>query len=255
MDIFTFGPIAAALSAAYSVVHGLSTILLPLAGAGSAAIAIVVVTLLLRSALIPVGISQVRAQVARQRIAPRLHAIQKRYKNNRELLLRKTQKLYAAEKVSPVAGLLPTLIQAPVISLVYGLFVRTEIGGHANALLSQHLFGVPLGTSLTQLLGGGVTLPGVLVFVALLAIIGIVAAETRRVSLATPTDPAATPASIRLLRLMSWLPFITVVFAAIVPLAATLYLTVTTSWTLIERAILRRRLSTPPQALGSPATT
>jgi len=32
-----------------------------------------------------------------------------------------------------------------------------------------------------------------------------------------------------------------VVFAALVPLAATVYLTVTTTWTLVERAILRRR--------------
>ena len=247
MDFFAFGPIAAALTAAYSVVHGLSTLLVPFAGAGSAAIAIVLVTLLLRSALIPVGISQVRAQIARQRLAPKLQAIQKRYKNNRELLLRKTQELYSAEKVSPFAGLLPTLIQAPVISLVYGLFVRSEIGGHSNALLSQHLFGVPLGTSLTQLLGGGAAIPGVLVFVALLTIIGFVAAQTRRVALATPPDPSATAVTLRLTRAMSWLPFLTVIFAAIVPLAATLYLTVTTSWTLIERAVLRRRLAGPPQ--------
>jgi YidC/Oxa1 family membrane protein insertase len=39
---------------------------------------------------------------------------------------------------------------------------------------------------------------------------------------------------------LSWLPFITVVFAAVVPLAATIYLSVTTAWTLAERVILRR---------------
>jgi len=32
------------------------------------------------------------------------------------------------------------------------------------------------------------------------------------------------------------------VFAAIVPLAATLYLTVTTTWALVERVLLRRRI-------------
>jgi YidC/Oxa1 family membrane protein insertase len=42
---------------------------------------------------------------------------------------------------------------------------------------------------------------------------------------------------------LSWLPFITVVFATIVPLAATIYLAVTTAWTLVERVILRRMLS------------
>jgi YidC/Oxa1 family membrane protein insertase len=239
MDIFAFAPVAAALNAAYSIVTGLAGLLSPLAGGASAAVAIVVVTLLLRAALIPVGRSQMRAQLNRQRIAPKLQEIQRRYKNNRELLMRKTQELYASEKVSPFAGMLPSLAQAPVISLVYGLFVRPEIGGHANALLGQHLFGVPLGTSLGHLLTSGALFPGLLVFVALLGIIAVVAALSRRAALAmAPQTPGAAGAG--LARVLSWLPFLTVVFAGIVPLAATLYLTVTTTWTLVERAILRR---------------
>jgi membrane protein insertase Oxa1/YidC/SpoIIIJ len=45
-------------------------------------------------------------------------------------------------------------------------------------------------------------------------------------------------------RALSWLPFLTVVFAAVVPLAATLYLAVATAWTLVERTVLRRMLRT-----------
>jgi YidC/Oxa1 family membrane protein insertase len=142
--------------------------------------------------------------------------------------------------------MLPSLAQAPVISLVYGLFVRPEIGGHANSLLGQHLFGVPLGTSLGQLLSSGALFPGLLVFVALLGIIAVVAALSRRAALAmTPQTPGAAGAG--LARALSWLPFLTVVFAGIVPLAATLYLTVTTTWTLVERAILRHRLDGTPR--------
>jgi YidC/Oxa1 family membrane protein insertase len=249
MDIFAFAPVAAALNAAYSIVTGLAGLLFPLAGGASAAVAIIVVTVLLRAALIPVGRSQMRAQLNRQRIAPKLQEIQRRYKNNRELLMRKTQELYASEKVSPFAGMLPTLAQAPVISLVYGLFVRPEIGGQANALLGQHLLGVPLGTSLGHLLSSGALFPGLLVFVALLGVIAIVAALSRRAALAmtpqTPQTPGAAGAG--LAKVLSWLPFLTVVFAGIVPLAATLYLAVTTTWTLIERAILRRRLDGTPR--------
>lgn len=250
MDIFAFPPIAAALGAAYTLVHGLASLITPVAGGAAAAIAIVIVTLVLRSVLIPVGRSQVRAQAGRMRLAPKLQELQRRYKKNRELLVRKTQELYAAEKVSPFAGLLPTLIQAPVISLVYGLFERTQIAGHGNALLTQHIFGVPLGTSLGSLIGGGAAWPGVLVFVALLAIIAGVAEVARRVAVATPVAPGATPATIRMTRILSWAPYVTVVFAAFVPLAATLYLAVTTTWTQVERAILRRRYL--PQA-GRPA--
>jgi YidC/Oxa1 family membrane protein insertase len=52
--------------------------------------------------------------------------------------------------------------------------------------------------------------------------------------------PDATSAA-GVARLLSWLPFASVIFAAFVPLAATLYLATTTLWTLIERALLRRR--------------
>jgi YidC/Oxa1 family membrane protein insertase len=241
MDIFSFAPVAAALNAAYVTVTGLSGLLVPLAGGMSAALAIVLVTLALRGLLIPVGRSQVRAQADRMRLAPRLQELQRRYKTNRELLMRKTQELYASERVSPFAGLVPTLIQAPVLSLVYGLFVRPEIGGHANALLAQHLFGVPLGSSLGTLFSSGAAWPGVLVFAALLLVIVIVAEVARRVAVAAPPAPGATPATLRMARILSWMPFLTVVFAAFVPLAATLYLAVTTTWTQVERAILRRR--------------
>jgi YidC/Oxa1 family membrane protein insertase len=47
---------AALLTAAYWVVDDIATLLEPLAGGASAAIAIVVLTLLVRTALIPVGI-------------------------------------------------------------------------------------------------------------------------------------------------------------------------------------------------------
>jgi YidC/Oxa1 family membrane protein insertase len=53
----------------------------------------------------------------------------------------------------------------------------------------------------------------------------------------------ATQPTSQLTRVLSFLPFITVVFAAFVPLAAVLYLLTTTSWTVAERVSLRRLLS------------
>lgn len=242
MDFYSFAPIAAVLDVAYTAVTALSSLLTPLAGGGSAAIAIVIITLLVRAALIPVGISQVRAEFTRRRLAPGLQELQRRHKKNPELLQRKTMELYSAEKASPFAGCLPTLAQAPVLSIVYGLFILGSINGHPNALLTEQLLGVPLGTSLVA---SGLAWPDLAVFLVLLAAIAGVSWGSRVVALrfaqgATDGAPAALQ---RLGGAMSWLPFVTVLFAAIVPLAATLYLTVTTAWTLGERMILRRLLA------------
>lgn len=250
MDFYSFAPIAAVLDGAYTVVTGFASLLDPIAGAASAAIAIVLITLLVRAVLVPVGRSQVRAEFTRLRLAPQLKELQLKYKKNPELLQRKTMELYTREKASPLAGCLPTLAQAPVLSAVYGLFILTVINGHPNALLSEQLGGVPLGMSLVALVNTGQGLPGVLVFGVLLALIATTAWLSRRVTLrfsasqGLPTVPMDAAGGVlrNMSGVLSWLPFMTVVFAAIVPLAATLYLAVTTAWTLAERVILRRVL-------------
>ena len=78
---------------------------------------------------------------------------------------------------------------------------------------------------------------------------------------ATPVSAArapATPASVpggRAVSFVTWvIPFASLVTAAIVPLAAGLYLLTTTAWTLAERTVLRRRFisATGPQSAGAP---
>lgn len=252
MDFYSFAPIAAVLDGAYTVVTTIATWLAPLAGGASSALAIVLITLLVRAALIPVGRSQVRAEFTRLRLAPKLQALQKRFKKNPELLQKKTMELYAKEKASPMAGCLPTLAQAPVLSTVYALFIFGSIAGHPNLLLAEQLGGVPLGTSLVTLLGSGSAWPGVLVFGILLLIIGTTAWFSRLVAVRfskANTVPNAVPAEGAAATMqslsgpLSWLSFLTLIFATIVPLAATIYLSVTTAWTLIERIILRRLLA------------
>jgi YidC/Oxa1 family membrane protein insertase len=241
VDFYSFAPIAAILDLAYAGVTALSTLVAPLAGDAAAALAVVLLTLIVRTGLIPVGISQVRAEFTRRRIAPQLQELQRCYKKRPEVLQEKMLQLYRDEKASPFAGMLPALAQAPVLSIVYGLFVLAVINGHANALLGGHLFGVTLGTSLVS---GAAGWAGIPVFAGLLAVIGVVAWFTRRSSRALAAlDTTATPQAQSLGRWLSWLPFITVVFAAIVPLAATIYLAVTTTWTFVERAVLRRALA------------
>lgn len=243
MDPFSLAPLAAILGGAYVAVQSLVTLLAPLAGALAAALAVVVLTLLVRAALIPVSVSQVKAEWTRRRLAPKLQRLRTRYAKNPQLLQSKTAQLYRDEKASPFAGILPALAQLPVIGLVYALFERTTIDGHGNTLLQQHLFGVPLGTSFVHLLGGGHPWPGVLVHVALFAVMVVTATLSRRTALrlAPPPAPDTSPLTGRIAAAMSWMPYLTIVFAGIVPLAATLYLTVTTAWTLVERMLLRRR--------------
>jgi YidC/Oxa1 family membrane protein insertase len=231
MSLYDLPPVAAVLDVAYSAVTTLTTLLAPVAGDIAAATAIVVLTIAVRAALIPVSRSQVRAEFTRKRIAPLLQALQKRYKKNPQLLAEKTTALYRDEKASPFAGMLPTLLQAPVLSIVYGLFILQTIGGQANALLGHDLFGASLGSTLFS--------AGWPAHLVLMAIIATGSVLFRRANLRFTPPSELQPG---LQRVLSWMPLITVVFAAFVPLAATIYLAVTTLWTFAERSILRSRM-------------
>lgn len=244
MDPFAFPPLAALLDTAYRGMLALSDLLLPLTGAAAAAAAVVLVTLLVRSALIPVGVSQAKTEQSRARLAPRLRELQRRYKKNPERLQRETLELYRREGASPFAGLVPLLVQGAVVGLLYTLFLRPEIAGHENALLSHDLFGAPLGASLVAAVNGGIDVSTAVVWATVLAVILAVAEVSRRVfrPVATEEGPLSSPAAMRVLNALHYL---TAVFAVFVPLAAALYLTVTVSWTLIQRILLRRRYPLP----------
>lgn len=233
MNFFDFPPVAAILDAA-SIALG------ALGGAVSPGIAIVLVTIAIRAALIPLSLATVRAEGQRRRIAPQLARLRTRYAKQPQRLQRETLALYAAEKVSPIAGFLPAIAQAPVLTLLYALFTSTTIDGHANALLNATVLGAPLGRHLIAAAGGAVATDAVAV--ALIVVIAVIAWLSRRAArrIALPVEPAQQ----RIADVLSFAPFLTVVFASIVPLAATLYLTVSTAWTLIERQLMRRAIWT-----------
>lgn len=246
MDPFAFPPLAALLDAAYGALVGLAALLEPLAGASASALAIVVVTLLVRTLLIPVGISQARAEQSRARLAPKLRELQRRHKKNPERLRTEMLELYRRENTSPFAGMLPVLAQAPVIGILYTLFIRPDIAGHANELLTCELFGVPLGSSLVgAVFGGTATVQTLIVFGALVAVMLVVAELTRRTLQPPASDSDSPLGSPAMLRMMNVVHYVTAVVALFVPLAAGLYLAVTVAWTLVQRVVLRRRYPLP----------
>lgn len=247
MDLFSFPPISATLDAAYALLMGLASLLQPITGGASAALAVVILTLLVRTILIPTGVAQAKADQTRARLAPKLQALQGRHKNDRERLQRETMKLYADEKASPFAGCLPVVIQAPVVGIIYTLFLHNVIAGHPNNLLTEHLLGVPLGASFVGSIGSGsITWPAAAVFGVVILLIVAVAEITRRLLRPLPTAQPLTPGGEGMLHLVGLLQFGTAVAAVFVPLAAGLYLLVTVAWTLVQRLILRRRFSVEP---------
>ncbi|MER7212015.1 membrane protein insertase YidC [Streptosporangium sp. NPDC000239] len=206
---------------------------------GSAALAIVVFTVCVRLLLLPFGVMQARGARAQAALAPKLAKLRERHAKDPARLYRETTALYAEEGVSPFGGFLPGLAQLPVLMVVYRVFISSTIAGHANALLTHGLFGVQLGQHFAGVVSGFGLISGpTLVFACLFLLLLAVAAVTSR-RMRSATVPQG-PGSGVLRRVLPLLPFLTVLGAAVLPLAAGIYLLVTTAWAAAERAVLYR---------------
>lgn len=91
-------------------------------GFPSYGIAIIVLTVIIKVALLPLAVKQIRSMKGMQELQPKIQAIQKKYKGDRAKISSEMQRLYRENHISPAAGCLPLLIQMPfLISIYYAL--------------------------------------------------------------------------------------------------------------------------------------
>ena len=86
---------------------------------GDWGLAIIVLTVLVRLALMPLTIKQTKSMYEMQRIQPKIKELQKKYANDKEKLQEETIKFYQDNKVNPFGGCLPILLQMPLLIALY----------------------------------------------------------------------------------------------------------------------------------------
>jgi YidC/Oxa1 family membrane protein insertase len=82
-------------------------------------LAIILFTLVIRAALLPLTVKQYHSSAKMQTLQPQLQELQKRYKNDKEKLNMEMMKLYQDNKVNPAGGCLPLLVQMPILFSLY----------------------------------------------------------------------------------------------------------------------------------------
>jgi YidC/Oxa1 family membrane protein insertase len=92
---------------------------------GNWGIAIIFVTFLLKLLFYPLSEKAGRSMAKMRALAPRMKALQETYKGDRTKLGQATMELYRTEKVNPLAGCLPLLIQMPVFLAFYWVLLES----------------------------------------------------------------------------------------------------------------------------------
>ncbi len=90
-------------------------------------LAIVLLTIIVKTALLPLTVTQLRSQAAMSELQPKIKELQKKYKNDKETLNVKTMELYKEHNANPLMGCLPILIQFPIIIALFAILKEPDV--------------------------------------------------------------------------------------------------------------------------------
>src|SRR3972149_6700178 len=95
---------------------------------GNFGLAILIVTVLIKIAFFPLGNKSYASMAKMKAVQPQMTALRERYPDDKAKQQQELMELYKREKINPLAGCLPILVQIPVFFALYKvLFVTIEM--------------------------------------------------------------------------------------------------------------------------------
>lgn len=101
-------------------------------------LSIVCLTLVLRAAMIPLFVKQIKSMRNMQELQPRIKEIQKKYKLDKQRQQQEMMKLYKETGTNPLSSCLPILVQAPFWSALYRMLLHVA-DGEKTGVMTQSL--------------------------------------------------------------------------------------------------------------------
>jgi len=232
-------------------------------------IAIILLTLAIKIVLFFPSLSAIKSQKALQETQPKLEALKKKYKDNKEELGKQLMKFYKDNKVSPFSSCLPLLIQLPILIALYRVFLNGLITDPATGLLTSgqldHLYGylrdVYSNTPIHSMFLGFIDMAKnkniiLAVIAGALQFWQGKMMVTRKPEIKTAGSKDENRAASLNRQMIYFMPIITVVFGYQFPSGLTLYWVVSTLFTIVQQHyFFRKKNSQPKQLLASPSNS
>ncbi len=98
-------------------------------------VAIICITLIVKGAMYPLTKVQYESMAKMRNLKPKIDELQARYKDDRQKMGPAMMELYRKEKVNPMGGCLPMLVQMPIFLALYWVFVESVELRHAPFML------------------------------------------------------------------------------------------------------------------------
>ncbi len=213
-------------------------------------LAVILLTILVRTALFPFTHHSVKAQVKMRELEPHIQKIRTDLKDNQEEQAKRIMALYKEHGVSPFSGCLMLLVQIPILIALYQVF---QVGIGDGIRESLYAF-VSLPPTLNTLFLGSIDLTGRSYVLAALA--GATQFLQMQLSLPPSGAAAGTGEKNDMMRAMNTqmryvMPGIIVIISLQFPAAVALYWTTMNIFAIIHEMIVRRKAN----ALGQSGHT
>lgn len=231
-------------------------------------LSIVGLVIVVRAALIPLFVRQIKSQRKMMEIAPELRKVQEKYRGkkdqlSREAMSRETMALYKKHGTTPVSSCMPLLVQMPILLGMF--YTLSDVKKHAEwgvggvALLNPELtwefynaklFGVaPLHTNLIESINLKPDGWEVTVIMLVILVILMIASQfiTQLQIISKNLSPEAkTGQAYQMQKIMLYVLPLAFVFSGVFfPLGVVIYWFVSNLWTMAQQFIVIRNLPTP----------
>jgi len=245
-------------------------------------LSIIFLTFVVRAALIPIFVRQIKSQRRMLEVAPQLKKIQDKYKGkkdqfSREAMSRETMALYKETGTNPLSSCLPLLIQMPIFFSLYSVLHEAQInktgiglltGDLAKSFGNASLFGAPLHETFTNASGWEVRIIAGIMIVVMTASQFIT--QLQLVAKNMSPETKESPMYRQQKMMLYVLPLVFVISGLSFPLGVMFYWLASNLWTMAQQYFVIRSMPTPgseaalarevrlakkAQRRGTPATT
>lgn len=227
---------------------------------------IILLTVLLRVVLVPLFVKQIHASRKMQELNPKVQALRKKYKNDKQRMNQEVMKLYQENGANPLSGCLPLLVQMPIF---IGLFqtlqkisdadpgesvfaVSAELVASAQ---NASIFGAHIPDTFLNAWGSdpkswtAILITGVAVVISSVTTFFTVRASMKR----QPVTDEANP-MMQAQKMMVFMAPLFGLFGLGFPLGVLMYWVTSNSWTLAQQHYIFKKYP-PPSTDDTPADT
>ena len=178
---------------------------------GNFGVAIMLLTLIIRGLMFPIAQRQFGSMAQMRLMQPKMKALQERYKDDKPRQQQELMKLYKDEKINPLAGCLPIIIQIPIFYALYKVLILTIEMRHQPFILWIKDLSAPDPAHILNLFGLLPFTPPSLLSIGILALIlGVTMWLQFRLN-----PQSADPVQAQVFKIMPWMfMFIMAPFAA-----------------------------------------